>query len=131
VAVTDRGAGVEQLAGGQGFRRTFRGDPNIGGRYSALSPFGIVPAVLMGVDVQPLLTGASEAWETPVEDPTPSAAHIAAVWLGGALSALAQGGRDKLTFLIAPSLPGLGLWLEQLVAESTGKRGTGIRPGAE
>jgi glucose-6-phosphate isomerase len=131
VAITDPGSGLEQLAREHGFRRTFHGDPNIGGRYSALSPFGIVPAVLMGVDVQPLLTGASEAWETPVEDRTPSAAHIAAVWLGAALSALAQGGRDKLTFLIAPSLPGLGLWLEQLVAESTGKRGTGILPVAE
>jgi glucose-6-phosphate isomerase len=131
VAITDPGSGLEQLAREHGFRRTFQGDPNIGGRYSALSPFGIVPAVLMGVDVLPLLTGAREAWDTPVDDSTPSALHIAAVWLGAALSAIAQAGRDKLTFLIAPTLPGLGLWLEQLVAESTGKRGTGILPVAE
>jgi glucose-6-phosphate isomerase len=131
VAITDPGSSLEDLARERGFRRVFHGDPNIGGRYSALSPFGIVPAVLMGVDVQPLLAGASDAWETSVEDGTPSALHTAAVWLGAALSALAQAGRDKLTFLISPSLPGLGLWLEQLVAESTGKHATGILPVAE
>jgi transaldolase/glucose-6-phosphate isomerase len=131
VAITDPGSGLEELARERGFRRTFHGDPNIGGRYSALSPFGIVPAVLMGVDVAPLLAGASAAWETHVDDPTPSALHLAAVWLGSALSAMARAGRNKLTFVIAPTLPGLGLWLEQLVAESTGKRGTGILPVAE
>jgi transaldolase / glucose-6-phosphate isomerase len=131
VAITDPGSGLEALARERGFRRTFHGDPNIGGRYSALSPFGIVPAVLMGVDVFGLLGGASEAWETHVDDSTSSAVHLAAVWLGSALSAMAQAGRNKLTFLIAPTLPGLGLWLEQLVAESTGKQGTGILPVAE
>jgi glucose-6-phosphate isomerase len=131
VAITDPGSGLEELARERDFRRTFHGDPNIGGRYSALSPFGIVPAVLMGVDVAPLLAGASEAWETHVDDSTPSALHLAAVWLGSALSAMARAGRNKLTFVIAPTLPGLGLWLEQLVAESTGKRGTGILPVAE
>jgi glucose-6-phosphate isomerase len=131
VAITDPGSGLEELAREHGFRRTFHGDRNIGGRYSALSPFGIVPAVLMGVDAHPLLAGAREAWETRVHDGTPSAVRDAAVWLGAALSALALEGRDKLTFLISPSLPGLGLWLEQLVAESTGKRGTGILPVAE
>jgi transaldolase / glucose-6-phosphate isomerase len=131
VAITDPGSGLEALARERGFRRTFHGDPNIGGRYSALSPFGIVPAVLMGVDVFGLLGGASEAWETHVDDSTSSALHLAAVWLGSALSAMAQAGRNKLTFVIAPTLPGLGLWLEQLVAESTGKQGTGILPVAE
>jgi glucose-6-phosphate isomerase len=131
VAITDPGSGLERLAREHGFRRIFHGDPNIGGRYSALSPFGIVPAVLMGVDVQPLLAGASDAWTTPIDDGTPSAVHEAAVWLGAALSAMAQEGRNKLTFLISASLPGLGLWLEQLVAESTGKQGTGILPVAE
>jgi glucose-6-phosphate isomerase len=131
VAITDPGSGLEALAREHDFRRTFHGDPNIGGRYSALSPFGVVPAVLMGVDCYPLLSGAGEAWETPVDDASPSAVHSAPVWLGAALSALAQGGRDKLTFLISSSLPGLGLWLEQLVAESTGKQGTGILPVAE
>ncbi|HWX51954.1 MAG TPA: hypothetical protein VNY34_01595 [Solirubrobacteraceae bacterium] len=130
-AITDPGSGLEQLAREHGFRATFHGDPDIGGRYSALSAFGMVPAALMGVDVRPLLAGAGAAWDTPVQDADPSAVQTAGVWLGAALSALAQAGRDKLTFLISPSLPGLGLWLEQLVAESTGKRGTGILPVAE
>jgi transaldolase / glucose-6-phosphate isomerase len=139
IAITDPGSGLAQLASERGFRRTFLGDPDIGGRYSALSPFGIVPAALIGVDVRALLEGAPRAWETPVADPSdedPSASPIVAevpagVWLGAALSALARAGRDKLTFVISESLPGLGLWLEQLVAESTGKHGTGILPVAE
>jgi glucose-6-phosphate isomerase len=131
IAITDAGSGLERLARERGFRSVFHGDPAIGGRYSALSPFGIVPGALMGVDVRSLLVGAREAWEVPVEDSTPSALHLGHVWLGAALSALAQNGRDKLTFVIAPTLPGLGLWLEQLVAESTGKQGTGILPVAE
>jgi glucose-6-phosphate isomerase len=136
VAITDPGSGLEKLAQEHGFRRTFAGDPNIGGRYSALSAFGIVPAALMGIDVRALLTGAESAWQTPISsalgrgDPFPDE-QTAAVWLGAALSALAQAGRDKLTFVISESLPGLGLWLEQLVAESTGKHGTGILPVAE
>jgi hypothetical protein len=131
VAITDPGTSLEALARERDFRHVFHGDPNIGGRYSALSPFGIVPAVLMGVDARPLLAGARDAWETPVDEGAASGVHEAAVWLGAALSAMAQAGRDKLTFLISPSLPGLGLWLEQLVAESTGKHGTGILPVAE
>jgi glucose-6-phosphate isomerase len=133
VAITDPGSGLERLATEHGFRRTFAGDPNIGGRYSALSAFGIVPAALMGVDVRSLLEGAAAAWETALADACESSAldATAGVWLGAALSALAQGGRDKLTFVIGESLPGLGLWLEQLVAESTGKHATGILPVAE
>jgi glucose-6-phosphate isomerase len=138
VAITDPGSGLAELASQRSFRRTFLGDPNIGGRYSALSPFGIVPAALMGVDVRGLLAGAGAAWDTGLTDASASsgadptlADGPAGVWLGAALSALAQAGRDKLTFLISGSLPGLGLWLEQLVAESTGKRSTGILPVAE
>ncbi|HWD11230.1 MAG TPA: hypothetical protein VG366_05265 [Solirubrobacteraceae bacterium] len=136
LAITDPGSGLEKLADEHGFRRTFLGDPDIGGRYSALSPFGIVPAALMGVDVEPLLSGACAAWETEIEGDLgggeAGAERLgAAVWLGAALSALAQTGRDKLTFLISDSLPGLGLWLEQLVAESTGKHATGILPVAD
>jgi transaldolase / glucose-6-phosphate isomerase len=135
-AITDPGSGLEKLAQERGFRRTFAGDPNIGGRYSALSAFGIVPAALMGVDVRTLLTGAPSAWKLaidaePGDPPQTSGQHRAPTWLGAALSALARGGRDKLTFVISESLPGLGLWLEQLVAESTGKHGTGILPVAE
>ena len=140
VAITDPGSGLAALAEEHGFRRTFLGDPDIGGRYSALSPFGIVPAALMGVDVRALLARAPAAWQTGLSDGTSDQGgdgarapneHTAAVWLGAALSALARGGRDKLTFLISESLPGLGLWLEQLVAESTGKHSTGILPVAE
>ncbi len=131
-AVTDPSSGLAALAEERGFRRTFFGDPDIGGRYSALSAFGILPAALIGVDVRALLTGAGSAWETDLADQAGDGqAATAAVWLGAALSALAQSGRDKLTFLISESLPGLGLWLEQLVAESTGKRSTGILPVAE
>ena len=141
VAITDPGSGLEILADEHGFRRVFRGDPDIGGRYSALSPFGIVPAALMGVDVRALLEGAAGAWATDIGGdgvepvawtPAGTGEELkAGVWLGAALSALALEGRDKLTFLIDQSLPGLGLWLEQLVAESTGKHGTGILPVAE
>jgi glucose-6-phosphate isomerase len=125
VAITDPGSGLADLAREHGFRHVADGDPNIGGRYSALSPFGIVPGALIGVDVRALLAGAAGAWQTTIDG-----SH-ACIWLGAALSALAQAGRDKLTFVISESLPGLGLWLEQLVAESTGKHGTGILPVAE
>jgi glucose-6-phosphate isomerase len=137
-AITDPGSGLQHLAQEHRFRRVFHGDPDIGGRYSALSAFGIVPAALMGADVQALLEGADAAWHTPVRGgeltagPNGGAEALPAwLWLGAAMSALAQQGRDKLTFLIDPSLPGLGLWLEQLVAESTGKQHTGILPVAE
>jgi transaldolase / glucose-6-phosphate isomerase len=128
-AITDPGSGLEQLAGEHGFRKVFAGDPNIGGRYSALSAFGIVPAALTGVDIAALLAGAGAAWQTGISGD--DAKIPAGIWLGAALSALARAGRDKLTFVISESLPGLGLWLEQLVAESTGKRGTGILPVAD
>jgi transaldolase/glucose-6-phosphate isomerase len=136
-AITDPGSGLEKLAREHGFREVFAGDPDIGGRYSALSAFGIVPAALIGVDIRGLLQGASGAWKTALEDVSAKAdssapaEQTAAVWIGAALSALAQAGRDKLTFVISDSLPGLGLWLEQLVAESTGKRSTGILPVAD
>ena len=127
IAITDPGSGLAGAAVEQGFRHVFYGDPDIGGRYSALSPFGIVPAALAGIDVAGLLREAPAAWQARVEgEELPGA-----VWLGAALAALAKGGRDKLTFLLSPTLPGLGLWLEQLVAESTGKHGTGILPVAE
>jgi transaldolase / glucose-6-phosphate isomerase len=134
-AITDPGTGLEKLAHEHDFREVFAGDPDIGGRYSALSPFGIVPAALMGIDIEALLRGAATAWETELREAGESSAGAeqepAGVWLGAALSALAQQGRDKLTFVIGESLPGLGLWLEQLVAESTGKQQTGILPVAE
>jgi glucose-6-phosphate isomerase len=136
-AITDPGSGLERLAREHGFREVFAGDPDIGGRYSALSAFGMVPAALIGVDIRGLLEDAEKAWETTLHPGASaggdlsSGVELAGVWMGVALSALAGGGRDKLTFVIDESLPGLGLWLEQLVAESTGKQGTGILPVAE
>lgn len=127
-AITDPGSGLERLAGEHGFGRIFHGDPGIGGRYSALSPFGIVPAALTGVDAQALLDGASAAWETGIDA---DQEHPAWLWLGAALSAMASRGRDKLTIIAPASLDGLGLWLEQLFAESTGKHGKGILPVAD
>ena len=134
-AVTDPGTSLQELAASHRFRGVFAGDPDIGGRYSALSPFGLVPAALAGIDITALLRDAPRAWDTALETDAPEQPGAAGVegacWLGAALSALAGAGRDKLTFVISPTLPGLGLWLEQLVAESTGKQGRGILPVAE
>lgn len=125
VAVTDPGSELEALAAQHGFRALFHGDPEIGGRYSALSPFGTVPAALIGADLGSLLHGgvaALDASRAPLDE-------NAAVRLGVAIAALAAGGRDKLTLRVQdPRLAHFGLWLEQLVAESTGKHGRGVLP---
>src|SRR3954463_1375595 len=126
VAITDPGSGLEQLAHEHGFRRTFLNDPEIGGRYSALSYFGLVPAALMGADVRGLLDSAGVAEQDCQTFDAPSA--NSGLWPGLALGELAASGRDKLTYVIDPPLEGFGLWLEQLVAESTGKQGRGIVP---
>ena len=124
VAVTDPGSSLADHASGLGWRRTFFADPEIGGRYSALSPFGIVPAALMGAPVQALLDGAAVAEED-------CRAGGSGLWLGAALGALAKAGRDKLTFVVDERIASFGLWVEQLVAESTGKHGRGILPVAD
>jgi len=126
VAITDPDTSMAELAEREGFRRTFLSDPEIGGRYSALSPFGIVPAALAGVDVAAVLEGAQVAAEN-CELPEGNAG----LWLGATLGELAVQGRDKLTFVVDPPLASFGLWAEQLVAESTGKQGRGILPIAE
>jgi glucose-6-phosphate isomerase len=126
IAITDPGTSMNQLAESEGFRRIFLSDPEIGGRYSALSPFGIVPAALAGVDVQAVLEGAQVAAEN-CELPEGNSG----LWLGAALGDLAARGRDKLTFVVDPPIGSFGLWAEQLVAESTGKRGRGILPIAD
>jgi transaldolase/glucose-6-phosphate isomerase len=128
-AITDPGTQLEALAQDEGFRRVFHGAPDIGGRYSALSAFGIVPAALIGADVRGLLERAEVA--ARAADPSLPPGHAPALWLGCSLGELANGGRDKLTFVVDPPLTSLGLWLEQLVAESTGKRGKGIVPIAD
>ena len=126
VAVSDPGTSMAELAAGEGFRRTFLSDPEIGGRYSALSPFGIVPAALAGVDVEAVLEGAQVAAEScRLRDDN------AGLWLGATLGELALQGRDKLTFVVDPPLASFGLWAEQLVAESTGKQERGILPIAD
>jgi transaldolase / glucose-6-phosphate isomerase len=126
VAITDPGSGLEQLAREHDFRRTFLNDPDIGGRYSALSYFGLVPAALMGVDVAGILhaAGISEQNCQSFESGDVSSG----LWLGLAWGELALAGRDKLTYVIDPPLQSFGLWVEQLIAESTGKHGKGIVP---
>jgi transaldolase/glucose-6-phosphate isomerase len=126
VAITDPGTSMAELASREGFRHTFLSDPEIGGRYSALSPFGIVPAALAGVDVQAVLEGAEVA-----EENCELADGNSGLWLGAALGEMALRGRDKLTLVVDPPIGSFGLWAEQLVAESTGKQGKGILPIAD
>ena len=122
-AITDPGSRLEQMAQELGFRRTFRNDPDIGGRYSALSYFGLVPAALVGVGLARLLGRARDA-----ADHCRETQDNPGVALGTALGELARAGRDKLTLLLPEPMSGFGDWVEQLVAESLGKRGEGILP---
>jgi len=126
VAITDPGSGLEQLAGEHDFRRTFLNDPDIGGRYSALSYFGLVPAALMGADVAGILHAAGIAEQNCQS--FESGDISSGLWLGLAWGELALAGHDKLTYIIDPPLQSFGLWVEQLIAESTGKHGKGIVP---
>jgi transaldolase / glucose-6-phosphate isomerase len=126
VAITDPGSKLVDIAERYQFRTTFLNDPNIGGRYSALSYFGLVPATLVGVDVPRLLDRAQEAAEQCAADV--ETAQNPAAYLGAILGELAQAGRDKVTFIVSPALASLGDWVEQLIAESTGKAGRGILP---
>lgn len=128
-AVTDPGTALEALAREQGFRAVFHGAPDIGGRYSALSAFGVVPGVLIGAPMRALLERAADTAREARDAVEPE--QVRAARLGLALGALAQAGRDKLTLVVDPPLRSLGLWLEQLIAESTGKRGSGIVPVAD
>ncbi|MGD8313017.1 MAG: transaldolase, partial [Gammaproteobacteria bacterium] len=126
IAITDPGSGLEQLAGDEGFRQIFPGIPEIGGRFSALSNFGLVPAALCGIDVRRLLECTLEMTTACGAD-GPAQDHPGVV-LGCILGIAARQGRDKLTLLASPGLVSVGAWLEQLVAESTGKQGRGILP---
>jgi glucose-6-phosphate isomerase len=128
VVVTDPGSPLERIAQDDGLRRSFLNPPDIGGRYSVLSYFGLVPAVLMGVDVEELLRSCQVGEQDcahQLGDGNPG------LWLGAAIGELARHGRDKLTFLVSPPIDSFGLWAEQLVAESTGKQGRGILPVAD
>jgi transaldolase len=128
VAITDPGTSLEALGQERGFRRVFVNDPNIGGRYSALSYFGIVPAALLGADVKAVLEGAQVGEQTCSN---PDVAQNSGLWLGSALGELSLAGRDKLTFVIDEPIASFGLWAEQLVAESLGKHGKGSLPVAD
>jgi glucose-6-phosphate isomerase len=128
IAITDPDSPLEKTALENDFRHVFINDPNIGGRYSALSYFGLVPAALVGVDLPTLLERAStlavncEAANCPVKGNNTGAI------LGSVMGTLAMEGMDKLTVLTSPAISTFGSWLEQLLAESTGKEGKGILP---
>lgn len=126
IAITDPGTVLGKLASEQGFRRIFLNPPDVGGRFSGLSYFGLVPASLMGIDLSRLLMRADQAVEAAGPD-VPSL-ESPGTWLGVIISEAALAGRDKLTLVISPKLASFGDWLEQLIAESTGKEGTGILP---
>src|SRR5262249_10973926 len=108
------------------FRTIFFGSPSIGGRYSALSAFGMVPAAIMGLDIGRFLRATEEMVHACA--PTVPAADNPAIVLGTVLGVLASRGRDKVTLVASPDIGDLGAWLEQLLAESTGKAGTGLIP---
>jgi transaldolase/glucose-6-phosphate isomerase len=128
VAVTDPGSPLADLARERGFRRVFENDPNIGGRYSVLSYFGLVPAALMGIAVDAVLHRAQVAEANCAS--FDSTASNSGLWLGLVIGELARQGRDKATFIVSPPIDSFGLWVEQLIAESTGKEGRGILPVA-
>src|SRR2546422_540263 len=125
-AITDPGSGLEKLAKEHEFRWIFPNPPDIGGRYSALSYFGLVPGALMGVNVQEMLERAIEM-EHSCADSVPVESNPG-VWLGGVMGRLALQGRNKVTLITSPKVATFGYWVEQLIAESTGKEGKGIVP---
>ena len=125
VAVTDENTALHQRARAEQFRDIFLNPADIGGRYSVLSYFGVVPAALIGADVDRLLAGArAMADACHAADPRTNPG----VALGGFMAGSAEAGRDKLTLVVSPRLASFGLWVEQLIAESTGKQGKGIVP---
>ncbi len=126
VAITDPGSRLVDLAERYNFRATFLNDPNIGGRYSALSYFGLVNAALIGADLQLLLERAQEA-NVGCASCLKEEQNLGA-WLGSIMGVLANKGRDKVTLVTSPSIASFGNWGEQLIAESTGKEGRGILP---
>jgi transaldolase/glucose-6-phosphate isomerase len=126
VAVTDPGSKLEKLAKEHGYAFIFMGDPAIGGRYSVLSVFGMVPAAMMGIDVEDFFAKTAPMVQACGPDAPPGANP--GVQLGVIMGEAANAGRDKLTILTTPELEPIGAWLEQLLAESTGKHGKGIVP---
>ena len=126
IAVTDPGSPLQRLAQEQNFRHIFYGVPGIGGRYSVLSPFGLVPAAIAGIDVARLVQSTRVMMRSCGPDVPPAENPGAA--LGIALGAAASRGRDKITIVASPALSSFGAWAEQLFAKSTGKHGKGLIP---
>ena len=126
IAITDPGSSLERHAKEQGFRRIFHGVPSIGGRYSVLSPFGLVPAAIAGLNVAEMVELSRTMIRSCGPDVPPS--ENPAVTLGITLGVAAARGRDKITMLTSPALASFGAWAEQLFAESTGKQGKGLIP---
>ncbi|MDM7922132.1 MAG: bifunctional transaldolase/phosoglucose isomerase [Pyrinomonadaceae bacterium] len=125
IAITDPGSRMEQVAKEDGFRHIFYGEPTVGGRFSALSPFGITAAAAMGLNVETVLRRAAlTADECRIEDP----ANNPGAMLGLVLGVCHRLGRDKLTIITSPGIYDMGAWMEQLIAESTGKHGVAIIP---
>jgi transaldolase / glucose-6-phosphate isomerase len=126
IAITDPGSGLAETARTLRFRHIYYNDTDIGGRYSALSCFGLAPAALMGLDVHKLLARGAEAAEA--EKTGAPGTGLDAILLGAIMGELAKAGRNKLTFIFSQNIESFGDWLEQLIAESTGKEGRGIVP---
>ena len=125
VPITDPGSALDERASVAGFRAVAHGDPDVGGRFSALTAFGLLPAVMIGLDVEAHLASAREQFEAARStDPEVNGPAV----LGATLAAAARTGRDKLTLVLPEEASTFGLWIEQLVAESTGKQGVGILP---
>lgn len=124
--ITDEGTELGRVAQAHGFRQVFFNNPNMGGRYSALSYFGLVAAALRGADVTELLTRAGQVAAASL--PETPASDNPGVRLGAAIAYASMQGRDKLTLIMPPEIASFGQWLEQLIAESTGKQGLGILP---
>jgi glucose-6-phosphate isomerase len=124
IAITDPGSKMEQVARADKFRYIFYGDPEIGGRYSALSNFGLIPATAAGLNIARLLDTASAAVNAAKAAP----AENSALQIGLLMGLCANQGRDKITIFTSPEISDLGAWMEQLIAESTGKLGKGITP---
>jgi transaldolase / glucose-6-phosphate isomerase len=126
IAITDPGTSLDKIARERGFRKVFLSNPKVGGRFSALTVFGLAPAALLGIDLKQLLDRAS--WMMNQSKPYVKTARNPGLVLGAVLGEAAVKGKDKLTIISDPALSSFGSWLEQLIAESSGKHGKGIIP---